>query len=364
MIVIPSEAARIADTHLLSRIAALYGLEGYHITPVKAHEGGRNLAYSCEKEAAGGRVAGGRIVRISFLGDRSRDHLLGEVEYIRYLSEHGASVADVVHSREGHLLEEISYNGHTFYVCVFVKAGGKLLVENHYRYRQGVPLTEYFYNCGQVLGKMHQLSKEYVPVHRRYHFLEKYNPQYIDDLIPPSLPLLKGRLVELLETLEGVEQTRDTYGMVHLDYSDGNYMIDFDTGQITVFDFDDSCFCWYMYDLANVWTHGVGWVQFEPDPRKRERFMHDYFEAVLTGYRTETEIDDAMLDMLPLFIRATVMENILSAFEGMRNNGEAPACDEELAYLIRCMEDDVPHKGFFREMYSAEAPFQCEEREI
>jgi Ser/Thr protein kinase RdoA (MazF antagonist) len=135
--------------------------------------------------------------------------------------------------------------------------------------------------------------------------------------------------------------------MIHFDFNDGNYSIDFDTWQITVYDFDNSCYCWYMYDLADLWTHGVGWIQFEPDAGKRKKFMDDYFETVLTGYRFETKIEDLMLDMLPLFIQVTIMENIVGAFEEMHNTGEEPECDEELSYLIKCMEDDIPYKGFW-----------------
>ena len=56
--------------------------------------------------------------------------------------------------------------------------------------------------------------------------------------------------------------------MVYFDYNDGNYSIDFDTGQIIVYDFDNACFCWYIFDLDAVWTNGIGWIQFEPDTKK------------------------------------------------------------------------------------------------
>ena len=124
-----------------------------------------------------------------------------------------------------------------------------MLVENNHRYREGVPITEYYYNCGKVLGRMHQLSRGYIPIHRRYSFSDKYNAEYIDKLIPDSLSLLKEKLLELLRTLEELDRNHESFGMVHFDYSDGNYMIDLDSGQITVFDFDNSCFCWYMFDL-------------------------------------------------------------------------------------------------------------------
>lgn len=354
-----NEVVKMAEQYLLPTILELYGLDGYEFDLVKAHEGGRNVVYSCEKEGAGAKV-----IRISFLDDRSLEDLLGEAEYIRYLFKHGSSVSDVVNSQKGNLVEEITHNNHSFFVCVFEKARGKMLAENNYRYREGVPIDEYYYNCGKTLGKMHQLSKEYTPAHRRYGFFDKYNADYINRLIPDSLSLLKEKLVILLRTLEAVDRNSESFGMVHFDYSDGNYMIDFDTGQITVFDFDNSCFCWYMYDLANVWAHGVGWIQFEQDAAKRKKFMEEYFETVLAGYRTETEIENSMLEKLSLFINAVIMENIVDAFEVMINNGEELKCDEELSYLIKCIEDDIPYKGFFHEIYSSEERFVCDVRDI
>jgi hypothetical protein len=141
-------------------------------------------------------------------------------------------------------------------------------------------------------------------------------------------------------------------------------MIDFDTGQITVFDFDNSCLGWYMYDLADLWRSGAGWTQFEPDAGKRKKFMDDYFKIALEGYRSETRIEDSVLEKLPLFINVTLMENIVSEFECMRNNGKEPKCDEELSYCIKCLEDDIPYMGFFHEIYSCEEPFEYEERNI
>jgi Ser/Thr protein kinase RdoA (MazF antagonist) len=334
-------------------------LEGYEIKLVKAHDGGRNVVYTCEKEGAYAK-----ILRIAFLNDRSREDFLGEVEYIRYLFEHGGNVSDVVRSRKGNLLVEITISNHTFFVCLFKMAKGKKLAEKNYRYREGVPITEYFYNCGKVLGKLHQLSKGFTPVHQRYSFFDKYNAQYIDRLIPNSLSLLKEKMIEFLKTLEGLDRNRESFGMIHFDYNDGNYSIDFDTGQITVYDFDNSCYCWYMFDLAGLWTQGAGWIQFEPDADKRKKFMDNYFETVLEGYKSETGIENWMLDKLPLFIQVNIMEGVVDAFEVMRNNGNEPECDEELSYLIKCLEDDIPFKGLFHDIYSCEAPFEYEEREL
>lgn len=344
---------------LLPRIIELYALEGYAISPIKAHIGGRNVAYTCDKEGAKAK-----IIRISFLDDRSQEELLAEVEYIRYLFEHGGNVSNVISSRNGNLLEVITLCNQRFSISVFEKAKGKRLVDNHYRYRDGVPMTEYYSNCGKVLGKLHQLSKEYTPAHRRYSFFDKYNAESINALIPNSLPLLKQKLIQLLQTLETVDRNRESFGMIHFDYNDGNYHIDFDTGEITVFDFDNSCFGWYMFDLASIWGNGVGWIAHEPNATKRKAFMDDYFETALAGYKSETAIEDSMLAQLPLFIQANLMENIIDSIEYMQNNGEELACDEELSYRIKCIEDDIPYMGFFHKIYSCEAPFEYEERTI
>ncbi|MCM3272766.1 phosphotransferase enzyme family protein [Paenibacillus elgii] len=354
-----NEVVKIGETYLLPLVSELYGLEGYETKRVKAHAGGRNVVYTCEKEGADAK-----IIRIAFLNDRSREDFLGEVEYIRYLFEHGGSVSDVISSRKGNLLEEITHHNHTFFICLFKKAKGKLFVENHYRYREGAPITEYYYNCGKVLGKLHHISKGYDPVHRRYSFFDKYNAEYIDKLIPGSLSLLKEKLRELLETLKGMDTNHQSFGMIHFDYNDGNYMIDFETGQITVYDFDNSCFGWYMFDLASLWTNGMGWIAAEPDASKRKKFMDDYFKTALEGYRSETMIENSMLEKLPLFIQVNLMEGIVDAFEVMRNNGEEPECDEELSYRIKCLEDDIPYMGFFHEIYSCEEPFEYEKRNI
>lgn len=353
-----NEATHITNMHVLPFASEMFDLEGYTIQLIPPHEGGRNIVYSCDQEGHESL-----ILRISFLPDRSRNDYLAELEYVRYLHDHGASVSNVVNSNKGHLLEEIVYEGHTFYISLFVKAKGKLLVENHYQYREGVPISEYYYNCGKVLGKMHQESKSYMPVHRRYPFLERYNTEKIASLIPGAFPLLKEKMAELLQTVKQLELSQENFGMIHFDFNDGNYAIDYDTGQITVYDFDNACFGWYMLDLASIWSNGAGWIQFEPDADKRRQFMDDYFQTVLAGYTSETHVSEAMLENLPLFIQLNLLENILDIFQVMQYNEqeEEEDHDEHLAYLIKCMEEDIPFKGFFHEMYSPDSPFEYEE---
>jgi len=313
-----------------------YNLEGYIIQPLQSHEGGRNVIYICEKGEAPAMVA-----RVSYQDDRSKEDYLAELEFVRYLYDNGASVSNVISSNAGNLIEEVKYENWTLFITLFEKAKGMQLAENNYRYREGVPLTEYFYNCGKTLGRIHQLSKEYQPVHHRYHFADKFNMNYIESLFPECLSPVKKKIAEILNELERIEKTRDVYGMVHFDYSDGNYHIDFENGNITVYDFDNGCQAWYMYDLAELWIHGEGWIMFETDSQKRKKFMEEYFTEIVRGYRTETTIDAAMVEKLPLFVQANRIENLVDAFEVEESTGENYLDDEELEHLCKCLLEEI-----------------------
>ena len=351
----------ISGVDLLPQVQKLYGLYGYEINMVDRGYDiceGQNAVYYCTKEGESTKV-----FRLS-LNERSLDELLAEAEYVRYLYENGGNVSNVLTSLNGNLVEEITVNNLVGYVSLFEKAKGKQLHENNYRYRDGVPITEYYFNIGKTLGKIHHLSKQFTPTYRRSCFFDKYDSSYINELIPDTYPLLKGKLNVLSSDLEAFGNSREIYGMVHLDYNDSNYSIDFETGMITVYDFDNSCFGWYLYDLAFAWMFLVGWAQGENDSIKRKQIMDDILQAITEGYRTETELEDWLLEMFPFFINVVIMAHIVDYFEYIRDNGEEFEYDFDLSYLIKCLEDDIPYMGFFHEIYSCENPFAYEDERI
>jgi hypothetical protein len=55
------------------------------------------------------------------------------------------------------------------------------------------------------------------------------------------------------------------------------------------------------------------------------------------GYRTETEIDDAIVARLPLFIQANRIELLVDAFEVEQNTGENYLDEEDLADISKCL---------------------------
>ena len=88
--------------------------------------------------------------------------------------------------------------------------------------------------------------------------------EYLDRLIPDEFGELKAAMAKRLDAFRALPKDKGCYGLVHFDYSDGNWHIDMDTGAITVFDFDNCMNCWYMFDLANLWIHNEGWTRGKP----------------------------------------------------------------------------------------------------
>ena len=314
-------------------------------TPVSGHEGGRNqiviVSRNGEKQY---------VLRISALGDRSENDYLAETEFVRFLAENGAPVADVIPSVNGKLVEcmEADADGKAVYVSLFAYAKGMLIADNGYRYREGVPLSEYFYNTGKALGAIHRLSKIYMPVHKRPNYFDKYNMAYINRLISDEYSELKTAIAKRLDEFHTLPMDKSCYGLVHFDFSDGNYHIDMDTGAITVFDFDNCMNCWYMFDLANLWTHNEGWTRPETDPDKRFALMQQCFDLQLQGYRTETEIPDEILNKLPLFIDMVLIENIVDEFECSMREGEELDY-EDIEDAAECLIRGFPFAGIGQE---------------
>jgi Ser/Thr protein kinase RdoA (MazF antagonist) len=230
-----------------------------------------------------------------------------------------------------------------------------------YRYRDGASIDEYYINWGRLLGQMHRLTQDYSPpspTTRRPQLVDVLANHDISRYLPPSHGRVRERFQRLLAEVSALPVDRDAYGLIHADFSDGNFCVDYTTGNITAFDFDDAAYCWFMFDLADAWRSGVGWTMFEADPDKRRAFMDRYFDTLLSGYAREHTLPDTWLKRLPTFLKLVEMEALLSEFRDVFING----CDEEydgaLAYQIQCVEDDIPFLGFFDSVYSPAHPFE------
>ena len=89
----------------------------------------------------------------------------------------------------------------------------------------------------------------------------------------------------------------DRFGLIHADMRLANLLVD--NGNVTLIDFDDCGFCWFMYDFAAA----VSFFEDSPKlPELRRRWLDGY-----TAVRPLSSSDVAMLDAMVLLRRMALL---------------------------------------------------------
>jgi Ser/Thr protein kinase RdoA (MazF antagonist) len=343
------EITQICEQDVLETAARLFGISKDRLGKFDDSEGCANLVYFYERNGQQ------RILRISYNPDRPVELIQAELHFVNYLAAGGVRLSKPVLSENGNLLEVIYAAGIPFIAVSFVRGRGMRVPDNGYRYREGVPMQEYFQNWGQVLGQMHRLAKTYQPLSDTVKRPEWFTWEDASGFpYSEHLPVIRQKYDRLIAELCALPKDVDSYGLIHNDFNDGNFTVDYDNGDITVFDFDDCCYFWFMYDLACAWEGGIGWVMSRPlDERKA--FMESYMEDVMTGYNRENTLSDEWLARLPLFLRLVQMQELVYYARYLDEPDDE--IQARLRYKIRCIEEDIPYLGFFDSLYLPETPF-------
>ena len=80
-----------------------------------------------------------------------------------------------------------------------------------------------------------------------------------------------------------------TYSLIHADLHSYNVLVN--GTQLYAIDFDDSGFGWHQYELAVALFHWQDSPHFEA-----------FRDALLSGYRSERALDEAAIELLPMFL--------------------------------------------------------------
>ncbi len=118
----------------------------------------------------------------------------------------------------------------------------------------------------------------------------------MESWLPPSEDLVYDKFRELYGYLTALPKNIDSYGLIHQDAHGGNFFVDA-SGKITLFDFDDCAYSWYMNDIAIVLFYAALGQQ---DP---SAFTASFMQQFLGGYIRENEVDTAWLEEIPYFLK-------------------------------------------------------------
>jgi Ser/Thr protein kinase RdoA (MazF antagonist) len=153
---------------------------------------------------------------------------------------------------------------------------------------------------GKAIGKMHAASVNYNsenPKYLRRAYYEDDNAQLGNYLDPTEDAIVFTKFNELRNKLQQLPAEQDAYGLIHYDFHTDNFTVC--NGEIFVFDFDDSHYFFFIYDLAASFHEAI-WDQ---PLEKRQEFAARFIPQFWKGYSEEFQLDRKWLSYLPDFFK-------------------------------------------------------------
>lgn len=285
------EILALINDEIIETGAYRFGVTIEQLTYIGAWQ---NFIYEYEKD----EVA--YILRFTPSSHRSQDGIEGELDWIVYLSNNGISVSEPIRSHQGNYTETIKLENFYFTVTSFVKAEGRKI-----DYPECLNAPSLYQELGEVMGKMHALAKTYKPQNdsiRRGHWNENYYLQHIRQFVPLEQTLVHEGCAKLMKRVEDTfVQNPDHYGLIHADIGVGNFLIH-DEG-LTLFDFDEAQYSWFVEDIA-IPLYYLVYVYGGEDGRELRRSQAGRFmKHFLIGYRQHNEMEEERLKQIPLFLQ-------------------------------------------------------------
>lgn len=280
------------NDNILQEAMHRYGIAKDQIKPLDAFE---SFIYEFEREGQG------FILRIGHSFRKSEALMQGEVDWINYLARGGVSVARAIPSENGNLIEAID-DGQTgqFFVTAFIKAPGQQ------PWVAGWTSTRYE-TYGRLIGSMHALTVDYqpVPAWRRPEW-DDVSMNFIELYLPESEVIAHQAYVSLMEHIHALPKDKTSYGLVHQDAHQNNFFIDTD-GTLTLFDFDDCAYSWFINDIAIVLFY-ISMDAEELGFKDSASFTDEFMRHFLRGYRQAYTLSPTWLKEIPAFLKLRELE--------------------------------------------------------
>lgn len=319
---------------ILQEAMRRYGITNDQIHPLDAFE---SFIYEFERDSHA------YILRISHSFRRSESLVLGEVDWINYLAEGGVSVAKAIPSESGKLVEAIEDQwGEAFLVTAFVKARGQAPWD--------LWTPKLYKSYGKMIGQIHTLSKSYQPNQAAWKRPDWNNDlfEFVERYLPESESIAKKKYRDICSHVNTLAKDRESYGLTHQDAHGSNLFVD-EMGQITLFDFDECAYNWFINDIAVVLFYIV------QDAEDWRVFTEEFLSHFLRGYVQACTLDFTWLKEIPNLLKIREIELYAVMHRDFDvNNIDDEWCARFMHNRKSRIENDVPYIDFDFESLSTQ----------
>ena len=234
------------------------------------------------------------ILKVTHSDMRSKGYILGELDFINDLIKRGVDAAKPVVSEAGNFVEIVDDKnnpGEFFIAYSFERMQGKLASES--RLTSGL-----LFNWGKTMGEIHAITKRLKQKdaeRRRYHWHERDLMSEYRDYIKGQSGKFYDGVTGILERVRSYPANRNSYGLIHADFHRRNFFVH--KGNVKVFDFDDSEYHYFVYDIAIPLN---GYVN--STDRKSLKRLDFFLSNFMEGYNTANKLNKFWFEVMNDFI--------------------------------------------------------------
>ncbi|NWK71975.1 phosphotransferase [Bacillus paramycoides] len=232
------------------------------------------------------------VLRLTHSSHRSKKEVEAELDFLRYVAEHGAKAAGPYYSIFQNLVEEIgAEDGTSFYASLFVYAKGEQVKGDESPYWGDT----FFEAWGKAIGQLHRLTMNYPKTDDRDTW-EEDESAIVNELEDKKV---KEIATVLMDEIKVLPIEKETFGLMHGDIHPGNFH--YDGKELTIFDFDDAAYNYFIHDLAMVLYYSVLFTPWTVE--EKTEFARKQLQVLRKGYEYEHRLADSWYESLPLFLR-------------------------------------------------------------
>jgi amicoumacin kinase len=239
------------------------------------------------------------ILRLTHSSHRHVDLVKGELDWIRHLHDNDVNVCMPVPSIHNRLVEVVPAHETYFIATVFERAPGRRATADDPQVWNAYLFTTW----GETIGKMHALTKHYQapdPAMKRPGWDEEELLINARDYLPSSDTAVLNLVDRCVDWLRELPRDANSYGLIHTDMHHWNFFVQ--GGKITVFDFDDCSYHWFIYDIAVPLYYPLIEIP-RSDMQQHEKVVREFFTHFMDGYDRENRLNDFWFEHLHDFLK-------------------------------------------------------------
>ncbi len=230
------------------------------------------------------------ILKITHSSHRTYDQLEAEAEWLVYLVGKGVRAPRIHQSIKSLCVERVPAADGYFSVVSYEKLVGEPIGDTLWN-------EALFRRWGNLIGRLHRLSQEYVPKIRR-HSWHKSDFLNLEAYIPFTDREIRAGAERVIQSVKDLPLSDFQYGLIHADvYQDNLFWAN---DELLLFDFDNCEYGHYISDIA-IALYAALWRHLDrPDP---VQFSEKFLRALFLGYREQHVLSRTEIEALPLFLR-------------------------------------------------------------